>query len=91
MDIDFDLKFLGNHSAPITDQSEPIIFANAGGVALNNFIITIDPTYYPRTGKLLIEKIERKFGLPVRFLFLTHYHVDHVYGAGAFKDTIIIT
>ncbi|MFX1518084.1 MAG: MBL fold metallo-hydrolase, partial [Promethearchaeota archaeon] len=78
-------------SAAITDQLEPIIFANAGAIALRNFIIVIDPTYYPRTGRVLRDKTEGYFGLPVKFLLLTHYHADHVFGGGAFKDKEIIS
>jgi len=55
-------------------------YANAGAIALKNFIVVIDPTYYPRTGRLLREKIEAHFDLPVKFLFLTHSHADHVGG-----------
>ncbi|MHA1968853.1 MAG: MBL fold metallo-hydrolase [Candidatus Hodarchaeales archaeon] len=91
MDIDFDLELIGKYSAAITDQSEPIIFANAGATALRNFIVVIDPTYYPRTGRLLREKLEAYFNLPVKYLFLTHYHADHVFGANAFKDITIFT
>ncbi len=91
MDIDFDLEHFGNYSAAITDISEPIIFANAGATVLRNFIVVIDPTYYPRTGRLLREKLEAHFDLPVKFLFLTHYHANHVFGAKAFKDITIFT
>ncbi len=62
---------------------------NAGAIALDDFIIIIDALVYPRQTKILREHVETKFGLPVKFLFITHFHGDHHYGASTFKDVEI--
>ncbi len=59
---------------------------NAGAIILNNFIIVIDTLMYPRQAKEFREKLEEKYNLPVKFLFITHYHADHLFGAAPFKD-----
>lgn len=61
-----------------------------GAISLDNFIIVIDSTLFPYTGKIFRNQVEKIFKLPVRFLFLTHYHGDHLWGISAFNDVIII-
>ncbi|MFW9916922.1 MAG: MBL fold metallo-hydrolase [Candidatus Thorarchaeota archaeon] len=63
---------------------------NAGGIALDNFVVAVDSTMFPLTGRLLRGGMEQMFGLPVKFLFLTHYHGDHFWGISSFRDTTII-
>lgn len=59
---------------------------NAGAIILNNFIIVIDTLMYPIQAKRFRERLEMKFNLPVKYLFITHYHADHLFGVAAFKD-----
>ena len=59
---------------------------NAGVIILNNFIIVIDTLMYPIQAKQFREKLEIKYNLPVKYLFITHYHADHLFGVVAFKD-----
>jgi cyclase len=59
---------------------------NAGAIILNNFIIVIDALMYPIQAKQFREKLETKYNLPVKYLFITHYHADHLFGIAAFKD-----
>jgi glyoxylase-like metal-dependent hydrolase (beta-lactamase superfamily II) len=59
---------------------------NAGAIILNNFIIVIDTLMYPVQAKGFRERLEMKFSLPVKYLFITHYHADHLFGVAAFKD-----
>ena len=62
---------------------------NASAVALKNFIVVIDPLMYPSQAKEFREHLEKKFNLPVKFLFITHYHGDHFYGIAPYKDVEI--
>lgn len=59
---------------------------NAGAVALDDFIIVIDTLVYPRQARKLREELEANFDLPVKYLFITHFHGDHHYGAVQFKE-----
>ncbi|MCP4536489.1 MAG: MBL fold metallo-hydrolase [Chloroflexi bacterium] len=68
----------------------PELRSVAGAVALKNFIVVIDPTMMPLAAGAFRKKLEGEFGLPVKFLLITHYHSDHVFGAAPFKDTCII-
>ncbi|MFX0038331.1 MAG: MBL fold metallo-hydrolase [Promethearchaeota archaeon] len=62
---------------------------NAGAIILNNFIIVIDTLMYPRQAKTFKEKLETKYKLPIKYLFITHYHADHHFGVASFKDVEI--
>jgi glyoxylase-like metal-dependent hydrolase (beta-lactamase superfamily II) len=88
MDITYDLE-------PIT----PLTVANttgegrgnAGGLALRNFCIAIDSTMYVKTGELLRKNLESQFNVPIKFLVLTHYHGDHIFGLKCFEDICILS
>jgi glyoxylase-like metal-dependent hydrolase (beta-lactamase superfamily II) len=62
----------------------------AGVIALENFAVGIDSTLFPYTGGLLRKRSKSLFKLPMRMLFLTHYHGDHFWGIASFNDTVII-
>ncbi|UCC19505.1 MAG: MBL fold metallo-hydrolase [Promethearchaeota archaeon] len=62
---------------------------NAGAVILNHFIIVIDTLFYPKQAEEFRKKLERNYKLPVRYLFITHYHADHLFGIASFKDVEI--
>ena len=58
----------------------------AGAISLDNFIIVVDSTLFPHTGTIFRNQIEKRFKIPVEFLFVTHYHGDHLWGIGAYSD-----
>jgi cyclase len=61
-----------------------------GAISLDNFLIVVDSTLFPYTGKLFRDQIEKRFQMPVKFLFITHYHGDHLWGIDAFNDVSIV-
>ena len=87
MNIEFELEQVSERTAAVV---VPELRSNAGAVALDNFIVAIDPTMMPWAARAFRQKLERRFDLPVRFLLVTHYHVDHVFGTVPFKDTCIV-
>ncbi|MHA2009727.1 MAG: MBL fold metallo-hydrolase [Promethearchaeota archaeon] len=64
---------------------------NAGGLSLRNFCVAIDSTMYVKTAELQRKNLEKKFGVPVKYLVLTHYHGDHIFGLKVFKDIPILS
>ncbi|QEE17158.1 MBL fold metallo-hydrolase [Promethearchaeum syntrophicum] len=60
--------------------------SNAGAIILPNSIVAIDPTMYPPDARGFRTEIEKKYNKKVKFLLITHYHGDHVFGAGPFKE-----
>ncbi len=87
MNIDFELEQVSERTVAVIEEQ---LYSNAGAVALKNFIVAIDPTMKPTAAKILRQKLEKHFQLPVKFLQITHYHGDHVLGTAPFKDTCII-
>lgn len=83
-DFSIEIKEISKRTSMVTSEA-----ANAGAVALKNFIIVIDPLMYPSQSKKFREHLEKKFNLPVKYLFITHYHGDHIYGVSTFKDVEI--
>jgi glyoxylase-like metal-dependent hydrolase (beta-lactamase superfamily II) len=59
---------------------------NAAAIILSNFTICVDTLFYPPQGRAFRKIVESKYKLPVKYLFLTHYHGDHVFGMASFKD-----
>jgi cyclase len=85
--IEFELEQVSGRTAAAV---APGLRSNAGAVALHGFVVVIDPTMIPAAASAFREKLELQFGLPVKFLLVTHCHADHVFGAAPFKDTCII-
>ena len=87
MSIDFNLvqvtenTIMGSHEAGRS---------NAGAVILDDFIVAIDCTMWPQTARLFRLALEEKYQKPVKYLFVTHSHGDHVLGLTAFKDLPIL-
>ncbi|MFX0185457.1 MAG: MBL fold metallo-hydrolase, partial [Candidatus Hodarchaeota archaeon] len=83
---DIEYKQLTKRTLAVTSEMGFI----AGAISLDNFIVVIDSTLFPFTARLLRKQIKEVFKVPMRFLFLTHYHGDHFWGVAAFNDIIII-
>ncbi|MHA1454023.1 MAG: MBL fold metallo-hydrolase, partial [Promethearchaeota archaeon] len=62
---------------------------NAGAIILDNFIIVIDTLLYPSQAKEIRTYLEQNYSQPIKYLFLTHFHGDHVLGMGEFKSSDI--
>ena len=88
MDITYDLESITPLTVANTTGEGR---GNAGGIALRNFCIAIDSTMYVKTGELLLRNLESKFGIPVKFLIITHYHGDHIFGIKPFKEICVLS
>ena len=60
--------------------------SNAGFVVTKDGVLVIDALGSPALARELLAEIRRITPAPVRYVVLTHYHADHIYGLQAFKD-----
>lgn len=60
--------------------------SNAGFVVTDEGVVVFDSLGTPSLGQALLEKIREVTDKPVKYLALSHYHADHIYGAQAFRD-----
>lgn len=88
MSIKYDLESITSQTVANTTGEGR---GNAGGLSLRNFCIVIDSTMYVKTGELLRKNLENQFGVQVKYLVLTHYHSDHIFGLKPFKDICILS
>ncbi len=59
--------------------------SNAGFVRTRDGVVVIDGLGSPALADELLGEIERVTRAPVRYVIVTHYHADHVYGLQALK------
>ncbi len=59
--------------------------SNAGFVVTDAGVVVIDALGSPALADELIAEIRRVTPQPIRFVIVTHYHADHIYGLQAFK------
>lgn len=59
--------------------------SNAGFVVTEQGVVVVDALGSPALAEELIKEIRRVTPQPVKYVILTHYHADHVYGLQAFK------
>jgi glyoxylase-like metal-dependent hydrolase (beta-lactamase superfamily II) len=57
----------------------------AGFVVTGDGVVVIDALGSPKLADELIAEIGRITPQPIRYLIVTHYHADHIYGLQAFK------
>ncbi|MFX0081252.1 MAG: MBL fold metallo-hydrolase [Candidatus Hodarchaeota archaeon] len=88
MEISYDLESITPHTVANTTGEGR---GNTGGIALRNFCIGIDSSMYVKTGEILRKNLETQFDLPVKYLIITHYHGDHIFGIKAFKDVCVLS
>jgi len=60
--------------------------SNAGVVVTPAGVVVIDALGSPALAEALLEAIHAVTPQPVRYVVLTHYHADHIYGLQVFKD-----
>lgn len=60
--------------------------SNAGFVVTDEGVIVFDTLGTPSLGNALLQKIRGITDKPVRYVVLSHYHADHIYGLQAFRD-----
>ncbi|WP_407069693.1 MBL fold metallo-hydrolase [Leptothrix ochracea] len=59
--------------------------SNAGVIVTDDGVVVIDALGSPPLAQRLIDEIAKITPLPIRWVIVTHYHADHVYGLQAFR------
>lgn len=59
--------------------------SNAGFIVTDDGVVVIDALGSPALASELLAEIRRVTPQPVRYVIVTHYHADHIYGLQAFK------
>jgi len=60
--------------------------SNAAFVVTPEGVLVVDALGSPALALELLAEIRRITSAPVRYVVMTHYHADHIYGLQAFKD-----
>jgi glyoxylase-like metal-dependent hydrolase (beta-lactamase superfamily II) len=60
--------------------------SNAGFVVTGDGVVVFDALGTPSLGWALLAAIRKVTDKPVRYVVLSHYHADHIYGLQAFRD-----
>ena len=59
--------------------------SNAGFVVTDEGVVVVDALGSPALADELIAEIRRVTAQPIRYVIVTHFHADHIYGLQAFK------
>ncbi len=59
--------------------------SNAGFVVTDDGVVVVDALGSPPLATELLAQIRRVTAQPVRYVIVTHYHADHIYGLQVFK------
>jgi cyclase len=70
--------------------SELYAQVTAGAVITSAGAIVIDTLAYPSESRQIVQFIEERHGVPIRYLINTHYHADHTYGSALFRNAKVI-
>ena len=60
--------------------------SNAGFVVTGDGVVVVDALGSPALARELIAEIRRVTAQPIRYVIVTHFHADHIYGLQAFKE-----
>ena len=63
----------------------------AGAVLTSEGAVIIDTLPFPSETRQIVEFISKRSPGGIRYVILTHYHADHIYGAYLFRNTEVIS
>ncbi|MBK6570701.1 MBL fold metallo-hydrolase [Candidatus Aalborgicola defluviihabitans] len=59
--------------------------SNAGFIVTDDGVVVVDALGSPALAQAMIAEIRKVTAQPIRYVILTHYHADHIYGLQVFK------
>jgi glyoxylase-like metal-dependent hydrolase (beta-lactamase superfamily II) len=69
----------------VASQENKNFISNAGFVVTSDGVVVVDALGSPFLADMLISEIRKITTLPIKYVLVTHYHADHIYGLQAFK------
>jgi len=60
--------------------------SNGGYVVTPDGVVVFDALGTPSLGWALLQDIRKRTGKDIRYVVVSHYHADHIYGLQAFRD-----
>src|SRR5579871_4496598 len=66
-------------------EPEKRIIANTGWVVFRDYVLVIDANY-PWGARAILPDIQRTTSKPIKYIFDTHYHADHLFGDSIWVD-----
>lgn len=75
---------IGNPGVPSAENEGNT--SNAGFVVTNDGVVIFDALGTPSLGKALVDEVRKVTDKAVRYIVVSHYHADHIYGLQAVKD-----
>ena len=75
---------IGSPSVPAAENEGNT--SNGGFVVTDEGVVVFDALGTPSHGDALIREIAKITDKPIRYVVVSHYHADHIYGLQAFKE-----
>ena len=72
--------------AELGSSANQNFISNAGFVITPVGVVVVDALGSPELARRLLAEIRQLTPLPVKWVILTHYHADHIYGLQVFKE-----
>lgn len=83
----FEIEQVSAHVYAAIARPTAILNGNVGIVALDDGLLVVDAGISPVVSRSLIQQIREEIGRqPIRYLVLTHGHLDHAFGLQPFVD-----
>lgn len=86
MGIHFEIQQVSQRTIAVIDEK---LASNASAILLDDYIVAVDATMRPDTSHTFRSMLEEKYQRPVKYLCVTHYHGDHVFGLKSFRDVTL--
>lgn len=72
-------------AAALGSAANANFISNAGFVVADGGVLVVDALGSPALAERLVAKIREITPLPIRYVVVTHYHADHIYGLQVFR------
>ncbi|MCK5002314.1 MAG: MBL fold metallo-hydrolase [Gammaproteobacteria bacterium] len=89
--VDMQVEKMSEHvyyvmgKAGIATDNEGFI-SNAGFIVTNEGVVVFDALGTPSLAAALLERIRKITNQPIKYVVMSHYHADHIYGLQVFKQ-----